>query len=181
MCKRVIEHRRHTMRTKPGQHLSQAGVDLARRVGEGIAPCDLVVTSTIPRAFETALAMGFAVDRQAEGLRESPSGKEIPWDSGFAGYAECLRQHPDGVLAAFAQRLAAFHRDIARQLPDDGHALLISHGGFIEASVVGCLPDFDYSDWGPACNYCEGIRLVFEEDTFTDCALLRVAGTILVN
>ena len=33
MVARFIEHRRHSMRTKPGQHLSQAGVDLARRVG----------------------------------------------------------------------------------------------------------------------------------------------------
>ena len=28
---RVIEHRRHTMSAKPGDHLSQVGVDLARR------------------------------------------------------------------------------------------------------------------------------------------------------
>ena len=181
MSKRVIEHRRHTMRTKPGQHLSQAGVDLARRVGEGIASCDLVITSPSPRAFETALAMGFAVERQAERLGESPSGKEIPWDAGFAAYAECLRQHPNGILATFARQLAAFHRDIARELPDGGRALLISHGSFIEASVVGCLPDFDYGDWGPACNYCEGVRLVFEGDDFTDCELLRVPGTVLVN
>ena len=33
---RYLEVRRHTMRTKPGEHLSQAGVDLARRVGEGM-------------------------------------------------------------------------------------------------------------------------------------------------
>ena len=42
---RIIEHRRHTLRVKPGQHLSQAGVDLARAVGEGMGPFDLVVTS----------------------------------------------------------------------------------------------------------------------------------------
>ena len=181
MSERVIEHRRHTMRTKPGQHLSQAGVDLARRVGEGVAPCGLVVTSTIPRAFETALAMGFAVDRQAERLAQMPTGKEVPWDSGFASHAACLRRHPDGVLAAFARELAAFHRDIARELPDGGRALLVSHGGFVEASAVGCLPDLDYSGWGPACNYTEGVRLVFEGDACIAGEALRVPGTILVN
>lgn len=181
MSKRIIEHRRHTMRTKPGQHLSQDGVDLARRVGHDIAPCDLVVTSTIPRAFETALAMGFAVSSQTERLAQMPQGKEVPWDSGFASHAACLRRYPAGVLATFAGALAAFHRDIANRLPDDGHALLVSHGGFIEASVVGCLPAFDYSDWGPACNYCEGVRLVFEGDTCIDGKLLRVPGTILIN
>jgi broad specificity phosphatase PhoE len=61
---RYVELRRHTMRTRPGQHLSQAGVSLARRVGEGVGPFDRVVTSTLPRAFETAIAMGFAVDEQ---------------------------------------------------------------------------------------------------------------------
>ncbi len=63
---KTIEIRRHTYRTKPGQHLSQQGVTLARHVGEGIGPFARVVTSTVPRAFETAIAMGFAVDEQNE-------------------------------------------------------------------------------------------------------------------
>lgn len=58
---RTIEHRRHTMRAKPGQHLNQAGVDLARRVGDGMGRFDRVVTSRLPRAFETAIAMGYAI------------------------------------------------------------------------------------------------------------------------
>ncbi len=63
---RTIETRRHTLRAKPGPHLSQAGVALARRVGQGLGPFDRVVTSSVSRAFETALAMGFALDEQAE-------------------------------------------------------------------------------------------------------------------
>ena len=36
---RMLEVRRHTMRRKPGQHLSQEGIDLARLVGaESDAP-----------------------------------------------------------------------------------------------------------------------------------------------
>ena len=58
---RIIEHRRHTMRVTPGDHLSRAGVDLARRVGETMGRYDLVVTSPVARAFETAIAMGFTV------------------------------------------------------------------------------------------------------------------------
>src|SRR4051794_10783960 len=52
---RYLEVRRHTMRTKPGEHLSQAGVDLARRVGEGMGHFDRVVSTLAPRAFETAI------------------------------------------------------------------------------------------------------------------------------
>lgn len=62
---RVLEVRRHTMRSKPGKHLSQAGVSLARHVGETMGSFDRVVTSTLARAFETAIAMGFAVDERA--------------------------------------------------------------------------------------------------------------------
>ena len=77
-----IEHRRHSMRSKPGQHLSQAGVDLARRVGEGMTAFDRVYTSTVPRAFETGIAMGFAVDRQIDLLSSMPQDVEIfsTWD-----------------------------------------------------------------------------------------------------
>ena len=86
---KALEIRRHTMRTKPGQHVSQAGVTLARREGERIGPFDLVVTSAVPRAFETAIAMGFAVDRQ-EGLISSYGQyveDEFPWPQSFAAYA----------------------------------------------------------------------------------------------
>ncbi|MDQ2741632.1 MAG: hypothetical protein M3Z66_04960, partial [Chloroflexota bacterium] len=57
------------MRVKPGRHLSQAGVDLARRTGNQMGPFDRVITSTVARAYETAIAMGFAVDQQDDRLR----------------------------------------------------------------------------------------------------------------
>ena len=41
---RILEVRRHTMRRKPGQHLSQDGIELARMVGDQSGPFDLVVT-----------------------------------------------------------------------------------------------------------------------------------------
>ncbi len=81
----TIDHRRHAMRTKPGQHLSRTGVDLARRVGAGefgsVARYDLVVTSTVPRAYETAIAMGVAVDEQLEVLStmDEPVLAELHW------------------------------------------------------------------------------------------------------
>ena len=181
MAARFIEHRRHTMRTKPGQHLSQAGVALARRVGEGMPAFEKVYTSPVPRAFETAIAMGFAVDRQVELLASMPSDAEISFDVGFGGFSSYIRQHPAGAVANFAKTLADFHLNVARSLPDGGQALFISHGGFIEASAVGCLPDADHERWGPSCNYCEGIRLRFEEGAFEACEILRVPGTVLLN
>lgn len=181
MALRFIEHRRHTMRTKPGQHLSQAGIDLARGIGEGLAPFDQVLTSPIPRAYETSIAMGFAVDRQVELLSIMPEGKEVSWDAGFKQHAAYARQHPRSILAQFAKTLADFHLEVARSLPEGGRALIISHGGFIEASAIGCMPHLNYEAWGASCNYCEGMRLTFAEGQFIECELLRIEGTILIN
>ena len=178
---RLIEHRRHSMRTKPGQHLCQAGVDLARRVGEGMPVFDEVYTSSVPRAFETGVAMGYAVDRQVELLASMPSNAEISFDVGFGGFSSHIRRYPDSVVANFARELAAFHDNVARSLPAGGRALILSHGGFIEASAVGCLPDADHESWGPFCNYCEGVRLTYDEGSFTTCEVLRVPGTVLLN
>lgn len=175
---RVIEHRRHSMRNKPGQHLSQAGVDLARSVGADLGRFDLVVTSTLPRAFETAIAMGFAVDEQLEELCSLPDGFEavVQWDEGFARFSEVMKSNPHGVVAMFGQKLAQLHREIAARLPDHGRALVISHGGIVEASVVGCMPSESFSSWGRACDYCEGVRMFFNGTDCERAELMRVLG-----
>ncbi len=84
---KTIEIRRHTYRTKPGQHLSQQGVTLARKVGEGVGPFERVITSTVPRAFETAIAMGFAVDEQVELMSNYSDDVEFdaPWPQSLSG------------------------------------------------------------------------------------------------
>ncbi|MBK8560881.1 hypothetical protein [Candidatus Amarobacter glycogenicus] len=85
-----IEHRRHSWREPPGEHLTQKGVDLARRVGgTSMGRFDLVVTSDMPRAFETAIAMGYAVDRQEPVLGyAAPSWEdEVDWTLGCAEFA----------------------------------------------------------------------------------------------
>ena len=98
-----IEVRRHTMRVRPGQHLSQEGVDLARRVGGELGPFNRVITSTIPRAFETAIAMGFAVDEQLEqlGMMGDDVDAEVDWKAGFAEFARVI--HRRGATARFAR------------------------------------------------------------------------------
>jgi len=141
-----IEIRRHSIRTKPGDHLSQQGVTLARLVGENLGPFERVVTSTLPRAFETAIAMGFAVDEQIELM--SSYGRDVereaPWPLSFARYAH---------------RLATFYDKLGGSLGEGRAALVINHGGVLELGVVACLPDEDYESWGAAVNYCEGARL----------------------
>jgi broad specificity phosphatase PhoE len=171
---RYLEVRRHTMRTRPGKHLSQAGVALARDVGGQIGPFDRVVTSGLPRAFETAIAMGFAVDEQVEELGTMPDAvdQEVDWSAGFPAFAAAVTRGK--ATARYARALAKVFREIVGAVQDGGAALVISHGGIIEAGTVGCLPDADHVAWGRALDYCEGVRLSFDNGAFTAAEILRL-------
>lgn len=171
---RTLEVRRHTMRAQPGKHLSQAGVELARRVGTHMGKFDRVVTSALPRAFETAIALGYAVDEQIDILNESGEdvAAEINWDAGFAEWVRAVKK--DGAAARFAQAQANAWRSILNSLPDNGCALIITHGGFIEAGTAACLPRNTVSKLGSFCDYCEGVRLTFDRDNVTNIEILRV-------
>jgi len=172
---KTIEIRRHSMRSKPGDHLNQPGVTLARLVGENLGPFDRVVTSTLPRAIETAIAMGFAVDE----LNELMSGydddveREAPWPLSLAGYAEVVSK--GGAAARYANQLAAIYAKLADYLLDSRAALVINHGGILELGAVACLPDADHVLWGSHFECCEGIRLFWEQGKFIDGEILRVS------
>jgi len=66
------------------------------------------------------------------------------------------------------------HQSIISDVPDNSQVLVISHGGVVEASAVGCAPGEDFAGWGPACDYCEGIRLYFNGTICEKAVLLRV-------
>ena len=178
---RHVEVRRHTMRTKLGKHLSVAGIQLARRVGQHLGMFDLVITSTVPRAFETAVAMGFVVDEQLDQLSMMGSAvdAEIRWPASFAEFARAISQ--GGATARFAEAQATLWRSIVQRLPHGGQALVITHGGIVEAGTVACLPDADHRVWGEHCDYCEGVRLGFDGEQFTQVQVLRVKRATQMN
>ncbi len=173
---KYIEVRRHTMRHKPGKHLTQEGVDLARQVGNDMGPFDRVITSKSARAFETAIAMGFAVDDFATELSTIPNKalSQIADASTFAEYAQAIRNHK--AIARFAESQAEYWRSVAKSLQEDECALLISHGGMMEAGTVASLPEADHTAWGAGFGYCEGVRLSFDGTDFADAEILRVGG-----
>ncbi|MEU8077754.1 hypothetical protein AB0B31_20150 [Catellatospora citrea] len=128
---RRLEVRRHSFTKKDaargrGSHLSGDGVAAARAVGAALGPVGYVLTSESPRAVETAVAMGFAVDDTAE----MPSGyvpgevdhhDQWRWERPFVTYAELIaagRGLADVALANRALWLAAL-----RQVPEGGTAL----------------------------------------------------------
>lgn len=172
---KTIEIRRHSIHSKPGDHLNQTGVSLARLVGENLGPFDRVITSTLPRAFETAIAMGYAVDEQIELM--STYGSEIeheaPWPLSCVGYAEAIRK--GGTAARYANQLVAIYTKLADYLADGRKALVVNHGGVAEMGAVACLPDADHFAWGSHFEPCEGIRLLWEEGKCVDAEVLRVS------
>ncbi len=172
---KTIEIRRHSLRSKPGQHLSQQGVTLARLVGQNLGPFDRVVTSTAPRAFETAIAMGFAVDEQNEFM--STYGDvveaEAPWPMSPAEYAKVI--HQGQAAARYSSLLADCYHRLIDYLADGRAALVINHGGVVELGAVACLPNADHESWGPHFECCEGIRLFWEDGEFINAEILRVS------
>ena len=173
---KTLEIRRHSIRFQPGDHLNQTGVTRARTVGQNMGPFDLVVTSTLSRAFETAIAMGFAVDEQIELMSTygNDVGREAPWPLSLAGYAEAVQG--GGAASTYANRLVEIYGRLIHYLADGRAALVINHGGVLELGAVAALPDADHFAWGSHFDYCEGIRLFWDEGKFVDDEILRVSG-----
>lgn len=182
---KTLEVRRHSLRKKgPGSQLSQEGVSLARQLGASLGPFDLVVSSVRPRARETAIALGFAVDYELQPLvRESGLYDELEghqwWTQAqpFVFLAQLLAKN--GEFARYAHALAELWRDLLNDLPDGAHALLISHSGDIECALVAAFPQHDHSAWGSTFACLEGARLFYGGpiEHFYDCELLRLAST----
>ena len=167
---RTIEIRRHSFTKKgtgrgSGSALSREGVVAARRLGDASGGFDHVVASTSPRTMETAIAMGFAVDD----LLEMPSPVETEevefhewrsWDDPFAVFRSRSGESPavGAYVHAQARRLLA----VADQVGDGGCALVVGHGGWIEAAISGVVAPDAATDLGGSFWHLDGVRLVIE-------------------
>jgi broad specificity phosphatase PhoE len=173
---RLLEIRRHAERTKPGQHLSRAGIDRACIAGVSGLPIARVVTSPSPRAVETAVAMGYPVDHEESVLQSfgAAIAALIDWNVGFANWQQGVAESP--VLAAFATLQAAIWRQVLTDILPGQAALIVTHGGMIEAGVMAMAPALDWSVAGDALDYVEGVRLWFHDDRCVNVIVLRFNG-----
>ena len=175
----TLEIRRHSLRKDTGgSQLSQAGVELARKLGDSMGPFAVVATSVVPRARETALAMGFAVDQEvvtlasdADIYAESDASQWWLADHPFAALASLI--NTGGAYYRYAHSLAALWRDLLTPLPDQDAALVVGHSGELEAGLVACFPDADHASWGGPFTPCEGARLTFH-NRFCEVDFLRL-------
>lgn len=173
---KTIELRRHTLRATPQPHLTQSGVSLARRLGEHMGPFALVVTSLLPRAYETAIAMGFAVHEQRQEFGALPLPELVEnYEAAPPSFARWAEQAAaNDAVGEYVRRQATALRTLLDELDNGEAALVISHGGIVEAGAVGCLPQFDWALAGDAVSYCEGVHLTFEGAQCIQVKMLRV-------
>jgi broad specificity phosphatase PhoE len=152
---RWLEVRRHSVTKKGpargrGSHLSAQGVALARAVGAELGQIAYVLTSAAPRAIETAVAMGVAVDDAVD----LPSGyvpgevgfhEQWAWAQPWVRYAELVAR--GGGLAAVARAHRAAWVQAVASVAVGEAALVVSHGGAIEPTLVACLPHAGHDHW----------------------------------
>lgn len=177
----VLEVRRHSIRKHGGgSQLSQDGVALAREVGTTMGPFATVAASVVPRARETAVAMGFAVDHELVTLASDPNvyaeASAVDWaqtESPFGTLASIIAA--DGAYANYAHSMAAIWRDLLTPLTANDRVLVIGHSGELEAALIACFPTADHSTWGRFFGPCQGACLTFEGEPahFTRLEFLR--------
>lgn len=181
---KTLEIRRHSFRKQgAGSQLSQAGVDYARQLGAAMGPFAYVATSVSPRARETAIAMGFAVDQEIVTLASAEDVYAEIEASGwwkvaqpFVALAEVAAAK--GATWRYGSALVALWRDILTPLPDGAAVLVIAHSGDLEIALVTCFPQADHAAWGAPFGHCEGARLLFDGEParFTRTEILRCEG-----
>lgn len=178
---KTLEIRRHSLRkTGGGSQLSQEGVEYARTIGASLGPFAQVVTSVVPRARETAIAMGFAVDYElvtlasdAEVFAELERCRWWEATQPFAALAQLMAGK--GATWRYGHALAALWRDLLTSIPEGKNALMIGHSGELEIGLVACFPHADHAGWGAPFDICEGARLEFagQPERFTTVEFLR--------
>lgn len=172
---RTLENRRHSRRDPGGVHLNSSGQALARSVAGTLLPFDRVVTSSRPRAVETAVAMGCTVDAELEAIADL--GDEIGAQierldpRTFADYLDLIEQSEP--VAECAARQSDLWRTELERVPEGGRLLMISHGAIIELGAAAARGD-EVRAWGPAVGYLEGVRLTWDGRRWSSGEVLRV-------
>ena len=167
---KFVEIFRHSKRGE-GKGLSDEGKDLARQARSLLAAhYDLCVSSPKERALETMQAFGFEhfeIDEAFTAVN--------PWEPFDAEVAKLAKERKITPLAACleipevlqvlklqGETLLGAVRRVARKMPEEGRALIVSHGGILEAAALLGCKEFALDLIGGEIGLCEGV--VFKMD-----------------
>lgn len=179
---KCVEVFRHSKRGD-GKGLSEEGRALARRARALLAPhYDLCVSSPKERARETMEALGFEryeIDEAFTAVNPwEPFDAEVmklAKERGMIPLAACW-EIPEALsyLKLQGETFLAAIKRIARKLPEEGRALVVSHGGILEAAALLGCPRFDLADLGGEISFCEAVVFKLDGDKLVGIEVKRL-------
>ena len=181
-----VEIFRHSKRGE-GKGLSEEGRELARRAIVLLSPpYDLCVSSPKERARETMEAFGFVRYEVDEAFTAINPWE--PFDAAIIGLAKergiiplaACWEIPEALsyLRLQGETFLGAIRRIARKLPEGGRALVVSHGGIIEAAALHGCPRFELNEIGGEIGFCEGVAFKFDGENFSGVEVKRLKDEV---
>jgi broad specificity phosphatase PhoE len=179
---KFVEVFRHSKRGE-GKGLSQEGRELARQARVLLAEhYDLCVSSPKERARETLEAFGFdwyEVDEAFTAVNPwepfDAQVAQLAKDRGIIPLAACW-EIPEALSTLKMQGetfLSAVKR-IARKLPDGGRALVVSHGGILEAAALHGCARYELAELGGEIAFCEGVVFNLDGENLAGVGVKRL-------
>jgi broad specificity phosphatase PhoE len=183
---KYVEVFRHSKRGE-GKGLSEEGQELACRARALLAAhYDLCISSPKERARQTLEALGFECYEIDEAFTAVNPWE--PFDAqvtklaharGIIPLAACW-EVPEALqyLRVQGETLLAALRRVARRLPDGGRALVVSHGGILEAAALLGCPRYELDELGGEIAFCEGVTFNFEGENLVAVAVKRLPSRV---
>ena len=179
---KYVEVFRHSKRGE-GKGLSEEGRELARNARALLsAHYDLCVSSPKERARETLEAFGFErynVDEAFTAVN--------PWEPFDTEVAKLAKERGVSPLAACweipevlnylrlqGETFLGAVKRVARGLPEKGRALVVSHGGILEASALHGCETYALESIGGEIGFCEGVVFKVAGEELAGVELRRI-------
>ncbi len=179
-----VELRRHSIVDKD-KNVTSEGIKLAKWArGQLSLKYSAYYCSPLVRTQQTMEAFGFREYRIDDAFIVLPGDKLKPL---MPGVEEIVREEGVSLLEAFFRVPEAMKaireraegcfegiKRVARELPEGGSALIVSHGGTIEPAALLARGAWDLRAVGGPLNECEGIIFKFDGDEIVDIYSARI-------
>lgn len=179
---RYVDVFRHSKRGE-GKGLSEEGRELARTARSLLAPpYGLCVSSPKERARETLEVFGFKryeIDEAFTAVSPWEPFDErvsrLAAERGISSLAACW-EIPEVLSYVRLQGetfLGAVKR-LARKLPEGGRALVVSHGGILEAAALLGRARYDLNEIDGEIGFCEGVAFELDGERLAGVEIKRL-------
>jgi broad specificity phosphatase PhoE len=156
------------MRDGKNPHISNQGLQLAYDKAKNLPTSfDVVLSSISSRAIETSIALGFSITDTINFKNATPNVPSDPkFENGFDSYQEYKDLISTNLyFSTFSDNLVNLITEKLKTYSEAQRILLVTHGGVIECSTIGFLPNYDYKTWGLSSKHCEGVKLQFKNNS----------------